>query len=170
MIPANYSSTSFNASRSAGARSRGFSLLEVLIALLVLSIGLLGIAGLQVFSLKYNHQSYERTQATMLINEIVDRMRANPDAVTAGLYDDVPIGDPYSTYSGYGTCPTTCSSTDLFNYDIFQWKKRMQDAGMLASGKGGISVVDPATSLYAITISWTEDDVTPTQMAMVRIF
>ena len=45
--------------------SKGFSLLEVMVALLVLSIGLLGLAGLQTFSLKFNHQSYERTQATL---------------------------------------------------------------------------------------------------------
>ena len=164
-----HSPIGINTSHVGGARSRGFSLLEVMIALLVLSIGLLGIAGLQVFSLKYNHQSYERTQATLLINEIVDRMRANPAAVQSGLYDNVPRSDAYGTYSGFGTCPTTCSSTDLFNYDVYEWKKRIQDAGMLASGQGGVTL-DPATGLYVITISWTEDDVTPTQMAMVRIF
>jgi type IV pilus assembly protein PilV len=164
--------TRINAINTAGAVSsqeRGFSLLEVMIALLVLSIGLLGIAGLQVFSLKYNHQSYERTQATLLINEIVDRMRANPAAVQSGLYDNVPLANAYGTYIGFGSCPTTCSSTDLFNYDVYEWKKRMQDPGMLASGQGGVAL-DPATGLYVITVSWTEDDVTPTQMAMVRIF
>lgn len=161
--------TRINATGAVSVQERGFSLLEVMIALLVLSIGLLGIAGLQVFSLKYNHQSYERTQATLLINEIVDRMRANRDAVSAGLYDNVPIGTAYSAYSGFGTCPTTCSATDLFNYDVYNWKKRLQDPGMLATGLGGIEF-DPATGLFAITVSWTEDDVTPTQMALVRIF
>lgn len=169
MTPVKHSPIGINTSHAGGARSRGFSLLEVMIALLVLSIGLLGIAGLQVFSLKYNHQSYERTQATLLINEIVDRMRANREAVETGLYNSVPIGNAYSTYSGFGTCPATCSATEMFNYDVYNWKKRLQDSGMLATGAGGISF-DPATSLFAITVSWTEDDVTPTQMAMVRIF
>jgi type IV pilus assembly protein PilV len=164
--------TRINAINTAGtvsSQERGFSLLEVMIALLVLSIGLLGIAGLQVFSLKYNHQSYERTQATLLINEIVDRMRANREAVQAGLYDNVPIADAFSVYGGFGLCPATCSGTDMFNYDVHNWKKRLQDPGMLATGKGGI-LFDPATNLFAITVSWTEDDVTPTQMALVRIF
>jgi type IV pilus assembly protein PilV len=140
-----------------------------MIALLVLSIGLLGIAGLQVFSLKYNHQSYQRTQATLLINEIVDRMRANREAVQSGLYDNVPIGDTYSVYSGFGSCPATCSAAEMFNYDVYNWKKRLQDPGMLATGAGGI-LFDAATGLFAITVSWTEDDVTPKQMALVRIF
>jgi type IV pilus assembly protein PilV len=125
---------------------------------------------LQVFSLKYNHQSYERTQATLLINEIVDRMRANREAVQSGLYDNVPIGDAYSVYSGFVlSCPVTCSATDMFNYDVYNWKKRLQDPGMLATGTGGIEF-DPATGLFAITVSWTEDEVTPKQMALVRIF
>ncbi len=59
-------------------RQYGFSLLEVLIALLVLSIGLLGLAGLQTLGLKFNMQSYQRTQAALLAYDIVDRMRANP--------------------------------------------------------------------------------------------
>ena len=63
----------------------GFSLLEVLIALLVLSVGLLGIAGLQTFSLQFNHQSYERTQATVLISEMFEKIAANPTAARAGI-------------------------------------------------------------------------------------
>ncbi|HLE93281.1 MAG TPA: type IV pilus modification protein PilV, partial [Sulfuricaulis sp.] len=56
---------------------RGFSLIEVLVALLVLSIGLLGLAALQTTSLQYNTGSYFRTQATFLAYDIIDRMRAN---------------------------------------------------------------------------------------------
>lgn len=150
-------------------RERGFSLLEVMIALLVLSIGLLGLAGLQTFSLKYNHQSYERTQATMMINEMIDRMRANPTAVLSGTFDSVPQTNSYSGYASFGSCPTTCTAPELANYDIYTWKKRIQDAGMLAAGEGGISV-DPATGLFTLTVQWKEDENTLQQAAMVRIF
>lgn len=154
---------------SLARRQHGFSLLEVLIALLVLSIGLLGLAGLQTFSLKFNHQSYERTQATMLINEMIDRMRANPTAVFAGSFDNVISGDPYTAYASYGSCPASCSAQELANYDIYSWKKRMQEAGMLAGGEGGISV-DPATGLVTLTVQWNEDDNTLQQTAMAQLF
>ena len=58
-------------------RISGFTLLEVLVALVILSIGLLGLAGLQAASLRYNHSSYLRSQATLIAYDIVDRMRAN---------------------------------------------------------------------------------------------
>lgn len=59
-----------------GARTQaGFSLLEVLIALVVLSVGLLGLAAMQVRGLAYNHEAHVRSQATMLAYDMMDRMR-----------------------------------------------------------------------------------------------
>ncbi|MFZ3288159.1 MAG: type IV pilus modification protein PilV, partial [Telluria sp.] len=58
-------------------RQQGFSLIEVLITMLIVSIGLLGIAGIIVTNLKHNQSSYARTQASLLVSDIVDRMRAN---------------------------------------------------------------------------------------------
>ncbi|MFL6713216.1 MAG: type IV pilus modification protein PilV, partial [Sulfurifustis sp.] len=66
--------------------SQGFTLVEVLVTLVVLSIGLLGLAMLQLESLKHNTDAYFRTQATMLAYEIIDRMRANVDAARGGSY------------------------------------------------------------------------------------
>src|SRR5262249_56408603 len=65
-----------NPSRS--RRARGFTLIEALVALLVLSIGLLGVAALQLTSLRSNPSSSFRSQATLLAYDVVDRMRANP--------------------------------------------------------------------------------------------
>lgn len=58
-------------------RQNGFTLLEVLVAMLVLSIGLLGLAGLMASSLRNNHSAYYRTQATWLAYDVIDRMRVN---------------------------------------------------------------------------------------------
>lgn len=58
-------------------RQKGFTLLEVLVAMLVLSIGLLGLAGLMASSLRNNHSAYYRTQATWLAYDVIDRMRVN---------------------------------------------------------------------------------------------
>lgn len=146
----------------------GFSLLEVLVALFVLSIGLLGLAGLQTFSLKFNHQSYESTQATLLLQDMANRITANPQGAQSG---DYVIGTgPASSVPGYGACPTTCSATQLARYDIFQWKSILENGGVIAGGTGSIAAVPgpPGAVTYQITINWMEDGSGMSQSLMVR--
>ena len=66
---------------------RGVTLVEMLIALLVISIGLLGLAGLQNVSLQYNYSSYQRTTANNMAYDITDRMRANLQEARGGRYN-----------------------------------------------------------------------------------
>ncbi len=146
-------------------RTGGFSLLEVLIALLILSIGLLGIAGLQVFSLKYNHQSYERTQATVMIYDILDRMRANPNGLAS--YAATP-----PTSLSVDCAAASCSDeNDLAAYDLFMWNERLKTPGMLAGGTGSIALNG---QLATITVTWQEenesDRVTMTQTMNAQVF
>lgn len=149
-------------------RERGFSLLEVLIALLVLSVGLLGIAGLQTVSLKFNHQSYERTQATVLMSEMYEKIIANPDAARAGIFNAVGSGTTSGGYTGYGGCPTACSATELATYDIYQWKLAIEDPRKLAQGQGAISVVPANPGVYDISISWMENGLQMQQTMRAR--
>lgn len=76
-----------------GNRGRGFSLIEVLVAVLVLAIGLLGLAGLQLTGLKSNHSAYVRSQAALLAYDITERMRANRAAALVGDYDNCAAYD-----------------------------------------------------------------------------
>lgn len=78
--------------RGARRANGGFSLIEVLIAVLILAIGLLGLAGLQTYSLQSNVNAYQRSQANTLIYEIVDAMRTNRAIALAGGYD-MDFGD-----------------------------------------------------------------------------
>ncbi|MDH3671666.1 MAG: type IV pilus modification protein PilV [Gammaproteobacteria bacterium] len=129
----------------------GFSLIEVLVALFVLSIGLLGLAALQTTGLRFNHQSYQRTQAVMLSYDIIDRIRANPVALQAGDYDTVPAGPP----GGYPDCiAATCTPTEMAAYDIGTWKDALIDQ-LGPSADAQISTVAPVRT---ITITWTEND------------
>ena len=66
---------------------RGFSLIEVLVAILVLAIGMLGVAALQATALRNSQSSYERTQAVVESYSIIDSMRANRSAAVIGEYD-----------------------------------------------------------------------------------
>lgn len=72
---------------SPSADQRGATLIEVLVAMLVLSIGLLGLAGMQMTALKSNQSAYYRSQATVLAYDIIDRMRANRADALNGVYD-----------------------------------------------------------------------------------
>jgi len=153
-------------------RERGFSLLEVLIALLVLSVGLLGIAGLQTVSLRFNHQSYERTQATVLISEMFEKISANPVAARGGSFDAVADTDTSGSFTGYGSCPASCTAAQLATFDLFRWKRSIEDPRRLAQGRGSIiRVPDPdgATAhVYEITVNWVENDLDMTQVMRMR--
>jgi type IV pilus assembly protein PilV len=74
------------------ANSKGFTLLEVLIALMIFTLGLLGLAGLLTVSIKTNHGAYLRTQATFLAQGMADRMRANPLGLWNGSYNQNTLG------------------------------------------------------------------------------
>lgn len=97
--------------RHATQYQTGFSLLEVLIALLVLSIGLLGLAALQTTSLRSNEMANMRTTATQLAYDISDRMRANPEGVADNQYVIALTDDP---------ADTTASGTALT--DLTEWR------------------------------------------------
>jgi len=99
-------------------QSSGFTLLEVMIAIVVVAFGLLGLAGLQVFALKNNQSAAMRSAATVLASDVVDRMKANFQGVIAGQYDKPNIAD-YA--AGIAGCNATagCTPTDLAQNDRF---------------------------------------------------
>ena len=145
-------------------RSRGFSMLEVLVALLVLSVGLLGLAALQTMGLKFNTQSYQRTQAVLNAYDIIDRVRANPSGILTGSYDNIGTTD---TPPSLPTCP--CSPAQMADFDIAQWKSSL--ATLLTEGKGALcrGTLDPSTlactpvvssNNFQVGIEWKENDLT----------
>lgn len=145
----------------------GFSMIEVLVALLVLSIGLLGLAALQTTGLKLNHQSYERTQAVMQAYDIIDRMRANrsgSNRAINGTYESVAIG---STPGSTDCLSVSCNVSQLAEFDIRQWNST--NANLLMDGKGAICrgtfsgdltgcTIDTNISIFRIAITWKEND------------
>jgi len=148
---------------------RGFTLLEILVAIVVLSIGLLGLAGLQVVSLNNNQTAYYRSVATQQAYDMADRMRANLAGIAAGNYDNLTAtlpADPGCIASGSVGC-TTLANVALT--DQFQWLT--QNAAVLPSGAGTVRcavgpsancATNTATSnrVFDITVSWLEK--TPT--------
>jgi type IV pilus assembly protein PilV len=121
--------------------SRGFSLIEVLVSIVVLSIALLGTASLTAASLKSTNSSYYRSQATVLADDILDRMRANVTVARGGTYNIT--GNPPVVTAGSGTA--------LF--DVTEWTETV--ASTLPGGVGNVNV---AAGTATITISWGDAD------------
>lgn len=87
--------------KSVTRHQEGATLIEVLIAIVVLSIGLLGLAGLQVTSVQSNHSAYQRSQATLLAYDLADRMRANrTEALTNAYLVDFPTSSSSNAVTG----------------------------------------------------------------------
>jgi type IV pilus assembly protein PilV len=132
-----------------GSTSQGFTLIEVLIAVIVLAIGLLGLANLQTLSLRNSQSTYLRTQANILAYDIVDRMRSNlglSDTNNDGLPND--YSDNYSKMVGRSvpdcTTVTGCSTFDMVNQDLYEWNAIISKT--LPGGKGTVCIDDtPAT-------------------------
>lgn len=102
-------------------KQKGFTLMEVLVALAVLSIGLLGMAGMQLFSMKNSHGAYLQSQASFFAYDLVDKIRANPVGFNNGSYDTT-----YSSISGsIVNCQSNtanCTPTQLAAFELAQWK------------------------------------------------
>ncbi|HEX20316.1 MAG TPA: type IV pilus modification protein PilV [Acidiferrobacteraceae bacterium] len=150
-------------------RNKGFSLLEVLIALGVLAIGLLGLAAMQTMGLKFNHESYQRTQATILLYGMVDRIRANPK----GDYTAAGAGFGY-TATAPATSPAnkcyvgTCTTSEIAVYDQGEWITSISST--LSQGQGSIAI--PSTTnlnRYVIGIRWNQNGVQQTQSIEVEL-
>ena len=122
------------------AASAGFTLLEVLIAIVVVAFGLLGLAGLQVFALKNNQNASMRVTATAMANDMVDRMKANFLGVVAegqDNYNRTKVSD-YKTLvtSCNGASGDTCTPTQMAQNDRAEWQARLA-----ASLPGGVGIV-----------------------------
>lgn len=120
----------------------GFSLLEVLISVVVLAIGLLGIAGMQLSLIRYNQSAHMRSIAVAQVNNMLDRMRANYEGVKANHYNNI---------SGIPDDPncTSCTPSQIAQRDAHIWNTF--NAKLLPSGQGTVS---SNGNRYTVTLRW----------------
>ncbi|MEW5892531.1 MAG: type IV pilus modification protein PilV [Pseudomonadota bacterium] len=124
------------------SRQAGFSLLEVLVALVILSLGLLGLAALQATGLKNNHSAYTRSQAALYAYDMIDRLRADRQAALAGSYN----------LTLAASAPTGNSLADT---------ERANWLAQLAGLPGGDGSIDVTTAgVVTIIVQWNDSRAT----------
>ncbi|KTC90717.1 type IV pilus modification protein PilV [Fluoribacter dumoffii] len=140
----------------------GMSLIEVLIALVVMAVGMLGIAGMLILSNKANNSSYAKQQAVQCIYDIFDKIRANSQAAINGNYNISNInssGSPVLPAAPGVLCnQSPCSSPQLAAYDTWYWLT--YDVSRLPNGSGSItSSPAPGTggnTIITVTVQWDD--------------
>lgn len=135
-----------NSQKQISLKNNGFTLIEVLVALLVMSVGLLGLAALQATSLKASHGAYNRGQATFMAYDMMDRMRANRTQAIAGAYN--------GTYNN-GTAPA--AAADVATQDLNDWLTNYVYV-LLPAAQATINCTTPAigNNQCQILLIWSE--------------
>lgn len=137
-------------------REKGITMIEILVTLVIVSIGLLGAAAMVINGLESNRNAYLRTQASILAYDMADRIRANSERALAGDYDGFDIADApdlpgcYSSGSG-------CNSNTVVNVDKALWARSLEGAAegatMLPEASG---TIERNGETFDITITWKE--------------
>jgi len=148
-------------------RSRGVSLIEVLVSLVILSLGVLAVVGLQLVTKRNNADAGQRTLAAQFAYDMAERMRANASTATLPSYligtTDAPAGTPRFT-SAPAACTTSspCTPAATVTRDLYEWEQSLR--GAAEGGAGGL--VSPLAcivqttndgggdGIYTITIAW----------------
>lgn len=126
-------------------KQTGFTLIEVMVSVVVLAIGLLGLAGLQATSMRFNSSAYLRSQATSLAYDIADRIRANVIMARNGSYDGVAIQNPPPA------CAVIAPVGSLAQQDIQAWRNAL--ACTLPSGTGSVT---RNGTIFTIIVQWDD--------------
>ena len=149
-----------------GRNERGVVLLEVMIAIIILAVGLLGLAKLQASTRQLEMESYQRAQAAILLQDMVSRFSANRDAAACYAITDPASGAPYF---GYGAAaPANCGIGTITQQatalsDLTQWHALLNgasetnedgvQAGAMIGARGCISY-DAAADVYVLSVAW----------------
>jgi type IV pilus assembly protein PilV len=150
---------------NAGKHQRGFSLLEMLVALVVFSIGLLAVAGLQTVSKQANFEGLQRTTAAQIASGLLEDMRMNGDAINVyrvanNLGGGSTGGEPVPNCQG----GSECNSAQKAAHDLWFWEQAL-DGNLETNGGAGtgglmlptLCINGPAVGgpgIYRVTIAW----------------
>jgi len=139
----------------------GFTLIEVLVAMLVLMVGVLGVAAMQLVSFQNNQGAYYRTQATYIAAEILDRIRANEPASYA-IYDGVDTTDSNTIPSDPGCAATLsgCSPAAMAAMDVRDWGAHFVDVFSVTDYRTTIpssnATIARVGDIFTVQVTWAQ--------------
>jgi type IV pilus assembly protein PilV len=148
------------------SRQRGVSLIEVLVAIVVFSIGVLGLALMQVKGAQFTKEAGSRSNVIAQVRSVIDAMRGNPVAAAGPVKATNPAAPtasecPYC-YDGTKTladvdCSSGCTSDQTAQHDLFSWVDRLKSSAPSAMGAAPKATVawDASIGMYVITASWS---------------
>ena len=150
-------------SHPALARQRGVTLVEVLIAMLLMSFGVLAMTAMQAHAIQHRQTTDSRARATLLAHDLADRMRANTAPLGDwGAYDlsaaaaSAASAAPPSADACQGSA--VCTFDEMAAADLAQWQQQL--AGSLPQGRGHVRTVGAQADVWVI---WDEADQAGTQ-------
>ena len=152
MSPHNNHSNGFTGARC-GGKQRGITMVEILVAILILAIGFLGMASVQLMGAKNIAGSSFRTLATIYAYDMVERMRLNPEGIENDAYDAIDgtkVADP--------KCGNTCTAEKIAQRDAYEWNQLIKSSlteGGLPKGVGNVDY-DSTNQLHKVTVQWRE--------------
>lgn len=127
-------------------KEKGYTLFEVMVAIVVLSMGMMALGSVMVRSLRYSKESANRFVATQQLYEMADRMRANHKGVSSGNYDNK------SGIAAVESCRTrSCTYTELAEFDVSEWNSK--NSRVLPLGEG--EIIKDGDS-FILVVSWQE--------------
>ncbi|MBI3562268.1 MAG: type IV pilus modification protein PilV [Gammaproteobacteria bacterium] len=152
-------------------RDQGATLLEVMIAMVIFAVGMLGLAGLQISGLRDSGNAEKRTEATIIVNDLIERMRANVVAVTAFDYTSINFASincstpptPYCEDSSSGAA-ATCTSAQMATFDaalaycLAQQRLPSGSLGITCTDNVGVIQACNATPYRTISVSWVNNN------------
>ncbi|MFT5693567.1 MAG: type IV pilus assembly protein PilV [Oceanicoccus sp.] len=152
------------------AYQKGITLIEVLVTMFVMTVGLLGLAGLQATSVKDGLDNAKRSQVTWLVTEIIERVRANPDGYLAAAYDttiasaDCPSAPVQQcSDNSQGAAAIDCTPDQMAAFDVWEVFCGQAEAGIMANATDSLNLTSvttacvgacSATSNFTVTINW----------------
>jgi type IV pilus assembly protein PilV len=151
------------------SRQLGISLIEVLVSIVVLSVGMLGVAGLQAAVSKYQINAWARTATSTLYSEITDRIRMNPDVAGSNFVTGVievsqyAIADNWSTQQSTAytapnpNCETTaCTTAERATFDLIAWRQRVRTE----LPRGAALISGDRLAGFNVTLMWFDKEFT----------
>ena len=146
-------------------KQSGTSLIEVLVAVFVVSVGLLGVARMELFAKNSNYEAVQRTTAAMIANEIMQKIRANPSQLASYVGQTVGSGSLTFPTANCKDGTTACTPAQVVTWDLYEWEQLLIGSAEKAGSANTGGLVNPrgcitstaasgAAGEYTVAIAW----------------